>query len=182
MNELPRPVPVPGRAEPTASGAEATPAQTAGAMLREARERQGLHIAVLAATIKVAPRKLEALEQDRYDELSNASFVRALAQSVCRSLKIDPRPVLAQLPLPDAASLERTVGTLNAPFRDRPGRSDGAMHTGASRPVLWAGGMLLAGAAAVYFLPPQWWESATRLPQRAGAVLSPSPALSLIHI
>ena len=34
---------------------------SAGALLREARERQGVHIAVLAAAIKVSPRKLDAL-------------------------------------------------------------------------------------------------------------------------
>ena len=37
---------------------------SAGALLREARERQGVHIAVLAAAIKVSPRKLDALEAD----------------------------------------------------------------------------------------------------------------------
>ena len=48
--------------------------------------------------IKVAPRKLEALEADRYDELPDLTFTRALAQTVCRALKIDAEPVLAKLP------------------------------------------------------------------------------------
>ena len=48
-------------------------------MLRAARERQGLHIAALAATIKIPQRKLEALEADRFDELPDATFTRALA-------------------------------------------------------------------------------------------------------
>ena len=73
---------------------------TAGGLLRAAREKQGLHIAALAAAIKVAPRKLDALENDRHDELPDATFVRALAQTVCRTLKIDPRPVLHMLPTP----------------------------------------------------------------------------------
>ena len=75
----------------------------AGAMLRAARQQQGLHIAALAASIKVAPAKLEALESGRYHELLDLTFTRALAQAICRVLKIDPAPVLAQLPdvLPD---------------------------------------------------------------------------------
>ena len=73
-------------------------APTAGALLREARQAKGLHIAALATAIKVAPRKLELLESDRFDELSCATFTRALAQTVCRSLKIDSAPVLALLP------------------------------------------------------------------------------------
>ena len=69
-------------------------ATSAGRLLREAREKQGLHIAALAAAIKVAPKKLELLESDRFDALPDATFTRALAQTVCRALKIDPAPVL----------------------------------------------------------------------------------------
>ncbi|MBC7941653.1 MAG: helix-turn-helix domain-containing protein, partial [Chitinophagaceae bacterium] len=73
-------------------------AESAGALLRSARERQGLHIAALAAAIKVAPRKLDALENNRWHELPDATFTRALAQTVCRSLKIDAKQVLDLLP------------------------------------------------------------------------------------
>ena len=54
-------------------------------MLRAARQARGLHIAALAASIKVTQRKLEALEADRYDELPDMTFTRALAKTVCRS-------------------------------------------------------------------------------------------------
>src|SRR5688500_5851649 len=47
----------------------AAPPHTAGSLLRAARQAQGLHIAALAATIKVSHRKLEFLEADRLDEL-----------------------------------------------------------------------------------------------------------------
>jgi cytoskeleton protein RodZ len=134
--------------------AEAAPAVTAGGLLRAAREKQGLHIAALAASIKVAPRKLDALEHDRYTELPDATFTRALAQTVCRSLKIDPLPVLALLPHADVSALDHVSGMLNEPFRDRPGRADpGAMAVAAIRPMAWAGLLLLAAAAAVYFVP-----------------------------
>ncbi|HSB99271.1 MAG TPA: helix-turn-helix transcriptional regulator, partial [Burkholderiaceae bacterium] len=71
----------------------AADARSAGAMLRAAREKQGLHIAALSASIKVPQAKLEALEAGRYHELTDATFVRALAHSVCRVLKIDAKPV-----------------------------------------------------------------------------------------
>ena len=60
---------------PAAGGA------SAGVQLRAARERQGLHVAALAAAIKIPQRKLEALEADRYDELPDATFTRALAMT-----------------------------------------------------------------------------------------------------
>ena len=47
---------------------------SAGALLRAARERQGLHVAALAAMIKIPQRKLESLEADRLDELPDATF------------------------------------------------------------------------------------------------------------
>ena len=94
----------------------------AGALLKAARERQGLHIAALAAAIKVSPRKLDALENDRWDELPDATFTRALAQTVCRTLKIDARPVLELLPQPAIMSLAPGSGGLNEPFLGRPGQ------------------------------------------------------------
>src|SRR5437763_8876223 len=101
-----------------AEGATANP--TAGRLLREARQAQGLHIAALASTIKVAPRKLELLEADRVDELPDATFTRALAQTVCRTLKVDSAPILALLPRPDVHRLGDVGAGLNAPFRSRP--------------------------------------------------------------
>jgi cytoskeleton protein RodZ len=154
----------------TEPGAGAAPA-TAGALLRAAREKQGLHIAALAAAIKVAPRKLDALEHDRYDELPDATFTRALAQTVCRTLKVDPQPVLALLPQPDTAALDTVAGSLNAPFRERPMRDDGAgIAAAAIRPMTWAGLVLLIAAAAVYFVPTGTW-------QRLVAPAAPVPAV-----
>ncbi|HNU10402.1 MAG TPA: helix-turn-helix domain-containing protein [Rubrivivax sp.] len=135
------------------SGAAPQAPRSAGAMLRAAREREGLHLAVLAATIKVSPAKLQALEQDRYDELPNATFARALAQSVCRCLKIDPRPVLALLPQPDAPPLEAAVGRINAPFHERGGRAEGQGLARVSKPMFWAGGLLLLAAIVIALLP-----------------------------
>jgi cytoskeleton protein RodZ len=70
---------------------------SAGARLRRAREQSGLHIAALAVTLKVPVKRLEALEADRYDLLPGPVFTRALAASVCRSLKLDAAAVLALL-------------------------------------------------------------------------------------
>jgi cytoskeleton protein RodZ len=167
---------------PDASGRAAAAPTSAGALLRAAREREGLHLAVLAATIKVTPAKLQALEQDRYDELPNATFTRALAQSVCRSLKIDPRPVLALLPQVEAPPLEGSVGRLNAPFQERSSRRDGQGLTLASKPMFWAGGLLLLAAVVVGLLPSDLFESAPALPAMpaasAPAVAASVPAVA----
>ena len=148
-------------------------ARSPGEILRLAREQQGLHIATLAAAIKVSPRKLDALEHDRWDELPDATFIRALAQTVCRSLKIDAVPVLALLPRAGALPLEAGSGGLNAPFRDRPGRDDAGMGLslglGPIRPMVVAATVLMAAAVAVYALPDSLWS---------GAFFKPSPTLA----
>lgn len=131
---------------------------TAGGLLRAAREKQGLHIAALAASIKVAPRKLDALENNRWDELSGTTFTRALAQSVCRALRIDATPVLALLPPARTVELDHVSGKLNTPFRERAARDEGALAAVAQRSLLWAGGLLLLAAVVTYWMPSSWLQ------------------------
>ncbi len=126
---------------------------TAGALLRRAREEAGMHVAALAVSLKVPMAKLEALEEDRWDVLPDAVFVRALAASVCRTLKIDPQPVLERLPQTTAPRLIRSGEGINTPFR-APG--DGAAPgwlEQLSRPVFLAVFGLLLGALVLILLP-----------------------------
>jgi cytoskeleton protein RodZ len=124
-------------------------------LLRAARQQQGLHIAALAAAIKVTPAKLEALEAGRLDALPDATFARALAKTVCRQLKTDPAPVLALLPGAPVGGLERVDSGLNTPFRERSSRDDASAWLPWRRPVLWVVVLLLAAAAAFVLVPAQ---------------------------
>jgi len=154
---------------------------SAGALLKAARERQGLHIAALAAAIKVAPRKLDALENDRWDELPDATFTRALAQTVCRTLKIDARPILDLLPHPGAVALEHGIGGLNAPFQGRPGVDVPGLAGAAIRPMVVAAAVLMVAALVVYFLPPGLWTTGESLPANASAPMpAPMPASAAV--
>ncbi len=138
-----------------------------GELLRAAREAQGLSLDHLAATLKVTPAKLAALEEGRLDQLPDASFARALAQTMCRVLKIDPAPVLAGLPAARVAPLASDKPALNQPFKETrlaPKMFDGDGEGGWSRllrPQWLAPILLLAAAAVIYLLPdsfewPQW--------------------------
>jgi cytoskeleton protein RodZ len=148
------------------------PGQTAGALIRAARERQGIHIAVLAAAIKISPRKLDALEGDRYSELPDATFTRALAQTVCRALKIEPAPVMALLPHPAISTLDTVGEGLNTPFRERFSGPDlSGMLPRA--PLVWAAIALVLAAGLVYYWPSSAPSSSS---SKATVPAAPSPA------
>ena len=151
-------------------------AVSAGALLRRAREHKGTSVAALATALKVAPAKLDALEADRLDALPDLAFARALAQSVCRQLQLDPAPVLAALPrLPGQQRLEQVAQGLNTPFLERPGRfpPDEWARLAAS-PLVWAALLVLIAAAAVYFMPIGWTAFAPSVARLARPAASAS--------
>lgn len=170
--------------QPSAIGISGQDSITAGAMLRAAREKRGLHIAALAASIKVSPRKLEALEADRYAELPDLTFTRALAQTMCRALRVDAAPVLAKLPQAgDMPKLSRVGGGLNSPFRYAPDSRDAGEFTLLRKPAFWATLVVLIGAFALALLPERWmpWRGAASGPPKerpASAAAAAAPSLA----
>jgi cytoskeleton protein RodZ len=122
-------------------------------LLRAAREAAGLHIAALAAALKVPVRKLEALEAGRYSELPDLIFARALASSACRQLKVDPAPILEQIPQGVVRELGASRHAINAPFQ--PAHDPAPLNPlgWLSRPALLAAIVLLLGALVIVFLP-----------------------------
>ena len=141
---------------PAPAAATSARATTAGGLLRQARQAQGLHVAALAAAIKVAPRKLELLETDQFDQLPDATFTRALAQTICRTLKIDAAPILALLPPPKGHRLEQVAEGLNTPFRERPGNMAPKEWANAGNPALWIVAVIALLTLAVYAVPASW--------------------------
>jgi cytoskeleton protein RodZ len=131
------------------------PEPTAGSLLRDAREAAGMHIAALAVTLKVPVRKLEALEQDRFDLLPDAVFARALAASVCRTLKLDAAMVLDRLPKTSTPKLSYPTTRSSTPFRSSGYGSGSGTSLGAqlTRPAVLTGIAFLLGALVLIFLP-----------------------------
>lgn len=126
-------------------------AQAAGAMLRQAREDAGLHVAALAVALKVPVKKLEALEAGRIDLLPDATFARGLAASICRGLKLDPAPVLALMPGIGGSRLGAQAPAINARFE--PSSPSSTAPWRLPSPALAAVAVLLLGALVIYFYP-----------------------------
>ena len=112
----------------------------------------------LASSIKVAPAKLEALELGQYDRLPDANFARALAMTVCRTLRIDPTEVLASLPAAKPTALAEGKPPLNQPFKEvRSGTPlfDQTMDWKAVLSFKWLAPLILLVAAALIYLVPE---------------------------
>lgn len=124
--------------------------QSAGDMLRQAREAHGLDVAVVAAALKVPVQKIEALEDDDIDALPDPVFARALAASMCRALRIDPRPVLAKLP--DVRNPGLHTQPAMPSFRTSSMQRSGGGGL-ISKSLLLVVGLLLVAAAALFWLP-----------------------------
>jgi cytoskeleton protein RodZ len=152
---------------------------TAGELLRRAREAAGLHIGALAVSLKVPVKKLEALEANQFDALPDAVFARALASSVCRTLKVDPQEILDKLPQNAAKRLKVAEEGINAPFRPKGG--SGVSMSAArylSKPVMLVVGLLLLGALALVLMPVKSRDAATVVTAPVVDMLPVSPMVS----
>ncbi|GBU15512.1 hypothetical protein AwPolaro_08900 [Polaromonas sp.] len=138
-------------AEPRPELAEDLPSP--GTLLRQAREAAGVHLASLAASLKVPIGRIEALEQDQFHLLPDAVFTRALAGSVCRMLKLDPAPILERLPAGQIVQPVVQNRGINESFRIRNVSLAATMWGSISRPAVLAGIVLLMGALVMVFLP-----------------------------
>lgn len=155
---------------PAVEPATAVVQTTAGRLLRQAREAAGVELSPLAMSLKVSVKKLEALEADRFDQLPDAVFVRALASSVCRALKIDAAPVLALLPQSGVPRLDYDESGLNTPFHTPGDVAKTPFLDRLSRPMVLAALAVLLGALVLIFFP------STEQRAEIGAIVTRAPA------
>lgn len=158
----------------TVQAVQAVNDASAGTLLRRAREASGLHVAALAVSLKVPVRKLEALEEDRYEDMGDAVFIRGLASSVCRALKIEPQPVLERLPQSSTPRLVRDNEGLNAPFRAPKDGPAPSWIDAVRQPAPMTAIALLVAGAAVALWPASRREE-TQVPVTAAR--APAPAV-----
>ncbi len=140
----------------------ASPELTAGQMLREAREHAGVRLPSLAANLKVAVSKLEALEANEWGAFPDVVFIRALASAVCRVLRIDAAPVLDKLPKAPGQTLAKVGEGINAKVSEGNASARSGDFAG-SKPFPWMGvvGLIVVATVGVLFYPQlmQYWKA-----------------------
>jgi cytoskeleton protein RodZ len=126
--------------------AEPMTAPSAGAVLRGAREAAGMSIDAVSQQLKLAPRQVQALEDDDYALLPGRTFVRGFMRNYARLLRLDADALLSTLPegaatpsldRPSLSPTTRVMGELPA---DLPGKPSNAR---------WAIPLALAAIVAI---------------------------------
>jgi len=84
-----------------------------GEELARAREGLRMSIAEVAQQLKFSVRQIEALEQDRFEELPAGTFARGMVRAYARLLKLDAEPLVARMAarvaVPDNAAAVASV-------------------------------------------------------------------------
>jgi cytoskeleton protein RodZ len=124
---------------------------TAGATLRSARETAGLSVEDVAAQLKLAPRQVQALEEDEFERLPGRTFARGFARNYARFVQLDPEAVLALMPAAEIApALERpSFAAARRPMGEIPVER-AATRSGAPRALVLLLVLVIVGAAAYY--------------------------------
>lgn len=150
--------------------------ESVGETLARARQSLGLSVEDCAQQLKLSPRKIEAMEQDRFDELPAGTFARGMLRSYAKLLGVDAAALIArggeQMKGRDttasAVSLRPPI-----PFSE-PGKRGNALYVGLSIAALalvaWVawGWQQERGAAKLSFVP----ASALPAPPQQGAVVA----------
>jgi cytoskeleton protein RodZ len=129
-------------------------ATSAGAMLREARERRGWSQDEVSIRLKFGVRQIAALEDERWSDLPHGMSLRGFVRNYARVLDIPPEPLLQamgpRLETGDPVSLAQ-ASSLSSPLAQSGGRD--WPKAGRKRPAPWiiGGFMLLVAIALVAY-------------------------------
>jgi len=98
---------------------DSAPQVSAGTQLRSLREARGWSIEQVASQLNLAPRQIDALEQDNFSALPGLVIVRGFIRTYAKLLRVDAAPILAAIEAPAvAANIEPQRAPLSASFSE----------------------------------------------------------------
>ena len=141
--------------------------ESPGRRLRVQRQNRGLEIERIAAQLHLRPAAIEALEQDRYQDLPSPVFVVGYLRNYARLLGMDPTPLLTAYRAANPAPAQPVPPRIPTPPRREIGSGHILMRL-----------ISLAVLAAVIGMLVLWWQSRGDLLSEATPAQG-EPALAL---
>ena len=143
-----------------------------GAELKQRRQAAGLAIADVAQQLKLLPRQIESLEQERFDRLPGPTIARGMVRNYAQLLKLDPESLVGRMaPGVERASERERIGARHRELvpSSSPGRRSTLLYAGFSV-------VLLALVAAMAYE----WQREKAAPRFVAAVEpQASPAVAV---
>jgi len=91
-----------------------------GAKLRQERLSLGRSMEDVARETRISEKFLDAIEREDFERLPGLLFTRNFVRQYAQSLKVDPDPLLAELPKPDESAVRLPEAPAPVPYnRDR---------------------------------------------------------------
>ncbi len=119
--------------------------QAIGSTLKEARSRQSLTLEDVHAKIKIHPRVLQLLEEEKFEKLPSPVFARSFLKSYALFLNVDAEEVLRAYEQVERKEPEQSLFLKPPAMRDR-------SAAGFDRRLLVAPGLLVAALVAGFLL------------------------------
>lgn len=147
------------------------PGFSPGAVLRGARESRGLSIEDVAHALKLAPRQVEAIEADAFEQLRGLTFARGFVRNYARYLGLDAEPLVAAI-VPDVDPRQMELAPVSNARGEMPA---------AKSPVgtLLPAGITLAALIAVALAG--WYLGWFRVPEPAVATDKAAPLVAPVN-
>lgn len=125
-----------------------------GAILKAARERQGLSVGDLATRLRMSVRQVEAIETDHYEALPKGPFLRGFMRNYAKVVGVDVNEILSLLDRTElGASTALRAATIAVPNQNI--KVNGSVpRTGSKLRLGVTIGVLLLLLAAVAY----WWQ------------------------
>lgn len=161
MNEVPSP-----QEDVQPSPAPALPLP--GAVLAAQRQKKGWSVEQVASLVKLAPRQIQAIEEDNYSVLPGLAVARGFVRSYAKALGLDGNEVIAGMPKESpVAQRDHIVPqySLSTPFSEAPLPAMMGSRSGTSPVAVIIGALVVAAAAGAAAV--RWTDVADNVPQLA---------------
>jgi len=142
-----------------------------GASVRALREARGWGLGDVSARLKFAVKQIEALEDDRWEDLPRGPSLRGLVRNYARLLDVDPETLMSALPehlKHHGSSVQGSLAPVGALPRDTLPRWSGDARRRRVWPILLLVLFLVCALALAAYLVFAWW-----LPRNAESAAAP---------